>query len=300
MKPILSICIPTYNRVDILRNTIASIYADLAGVSLEDFEVVVSDNSKEKDLEPVVAKFTYENLHYYSTNCEGFKNSFYAMSYGKGDYLKLNNDYTTYKRGTLKTIINQLKSLRETQTQVIYTNGLRGFKKLASYDGFDAYMAALSYFSSWSAGYGMWKDDFDAIKNEVKLDKYFPQTSLLLTQNNKQKFVLDDRCMFEDQHVPKKGGYNIFKVFSIDYLNLINKAFFEKKISRRTHNIIKNDLLYKYLSVRYFKTAIVHLDNFDHSNMRESVLINYSKKQYFVMLLVAMCTPLIVFYRKFF
>ena len=43
MNPILSICIPTYNRLDILRNTIASIYADLDGVCMDDFEVVISD-----------------------------------------------------------------------------------------------------------------------------------------------------------------------------------------------------------------------------------------------------------------
>ena len=42
MTPILSICIPTYNRLDILRNTISSIYSDLNGVSLDDFEVVVA------------------------------------------------------------------------------------------------------------------------------------------------------------------------------------------------------------------------------------------------------------------
>lgn len=124
MTPILSICIPTYNRLDILRNTILSIYADLGNVSMEDFEVVVSDNSKEHTTQPIISEFKYSNLHYYITECEGFKNSFYALSYGKGDFLKLNNNYTMFKKGTLKILINQLKSLRDSRSQVIYTNGL--------------------------------------------------------------------------------------------------------------------------------------------------------------------------------
>ena len=40
--PYLSICIPTYQRIEITRNTIKSIYADLEGVDLCDFEVIVS------------------------------------------------------------------------------------------------------------------------------------------------------------------------------------------------------------------------------------------------------------------
>ena len=120
MNPILSICIPTYNRLDILRNTIASIYADLDGVSMDDFEVVISDNSKEHTTQPVADEFHFDNLHYHITECEGFKNSFYALSYGKGDFLKLNNNYTKFRKGTLKTLIGQLKELRKSRSQVIY------------------------------------------------------------------------------------------------------------------------------------------------------------------------------------
>lgn len=298
MKPILSICIPTYNRLDILRNTISSIYSDLDGVSLDDFEVVVSDNSKEHTTQPVIGEFKYKNLHYYPTECEGFRNSFFALSYGKGDYLKLNNNYTMFKKGTLRTMLAQIKSQYSTRSQIIYTNGLRGFKKVMCYDNFDGYLAALSYFSSWSAGYGMWKEDFDAIRDNVELDKYFPQTSLLFTQTHKQMYVLDDRQLFKDQHVSKKGGYDIFKVFSIDYLNLINNAVVERKISKDTFQIIKKELLYKYLSVRYFKTIIARLDNFEHENVQENILTYYSKQQYYTMLFVAMCTPFILLYKK--
>ena len=87
-------------------------------------------------------------------------------------------------------------------------------------------------------------------------------------------------------------------MFSIDYLNLINNAVVEKKISKDTFQIIKKELLYKYLSVRYFKTIIARLDNFEHENVQENILTYYSKKQYYAMLFVAMCTPFVLLYKK--
>ena len=54
MSPILSICIPTFKRIDITRKAIASIYANLDGVQLNDFEVIVSDNDPEKSSEVFV------------------------------------------------------------------------------------------------------------------------------------------------------------------------------------------------------------------------------------------------------
>lgn len=42
----LSICIPTNLRIEATRDTIVSIYDDLKGVSMDDFEVIVSDNDK--------------------------------------------------------------------------------------------------------------------------------------------------------------------------------------------------------------------------------------------------------------
>jgi glycosyltransferase involved in cell wall biosynthesis len=297
-QPILSICIPTYNRLDILRETIKSIYSDIDDINLFDFEVVISDNSKGHTTQSVVKEFSYENLHYYITECDGFENSFYALSYGKGAFLKLNNNYTMFKKKTLKCILHEIKQLMPNHTQVIYTNGHRGIGKEKLYHSFNEYMAGLSYFSSWSAGYGMWKEDFDRVKDTIVLDKMFPQTSLLLTQYYKKDFAINDTKLFQDQHVSKKGGYNIFRVFSLDYVKLIKDAYEEGHISLATFNKIKNDLLYKYLTVRYFKTVIAKLDKFEYDNIKESITTYYSISQYYKMMVLSMFTPIIVLLRK--
>ena len=298
MTPLLSICIPTYNRLEILKNTITSIYADTDGVSMNDFEVIITDNTKEHTALSIINSFRYSNLHYYPTDCEGFKNSYFAMLYGQGEYLKLNNNYTKFKKGTLKQIIDTLKEIKKYKTQIIYTNGLCSKKGFKQYNSFDQYLYNLSYFCSWSAGYGMWKEDFDRIKDSINLNNYFPQTSLLLTQNYKISFAIDNRILFEDQYVPKKGGYNIFKVFYVDFLKLIIESYENKIISLKTLKKIKRELLYKYLSIRYFKTVIAQLDNFDTTDIKKSITTYYSSSQYYLMILIALFAPFINLYRK--
>ena len=71
----LSICIPTYKRIDITRKTIASIYSDLEGVNIREFEVVVSDNDPMQSSKCFIEEFIFPNFKYYATDCEGFLNS---------------------------------------------------------------------------------------------------------------------------------------------------------------------------------------------------------------------------------
>ena len=294
----LSICIPTYQRIDITRNTIASIYAELDDVDSSEFEVIVSDNDKLRTSQIFEREFPYDNFHYVSTDCEGFLNSFFALGYGRGLFLKLHNNYTMLKKGTLKYLIDQIKSYQDCQPEVFFTNGLCGIKEKREYGSFDKYMAELSYFSSWSAGFGIWKSDYDRVKNEIKVDRMFPQTSLFLTSSQKSLFVLNDENLFDDQKIPKKGGYNPYKVFGIDYLNLINIALEKEEISQKTFVKIKKKLLRNYLATRYFKTVIARMDKFEYDNIKEYLTKFYGKYGWLKMYFYVMLTPFKFFLGK--
>lgn len=280
MKPFLSICIPTYNRLEILINTIDSIYADVTEDIMDLFEVVVSDNSSDHNCQPIETRYAkYSNFHYYSTVCEGFLNSYYALTYGRGQFLKLHNNTALLKKKALLHMIDLVKDNAQTHPAIVFTDGYRLKGRVEQYGNFDGFMRGASYFTSWSTGFGMWKDDFDKIKG-IQLNKLFPQTSLLVTQLNKHMYIVDDYNLFVTQNVPQKGGYDIFNAFSVDYLNIIKDLRNDHTISEECYSYIKDALLYKFLSVRYFKTVIAKLDKFDHADIKGSLLINYSKIDY--------------------
>jgi abequosyltransferase len=290
-RPFLSLCIPTYNRLDILRNTIESIYSDLDGVDLADFEVVISDNEPNQSARETVENFKFENIRYYSTDCDGFLNSYHSLKCGTGLFLKLHNNYTKLRARSLKFMIEDIKDNSINKPVVFYTDGLQQIGKIRKITNFDTFMFELSYFSSWSSGFGIWKEDFDRLSDSIVINKYFPQTSLLLTQFRKSEFIINDMPFFINQSVPNKGGYNIFKVFSIDYISLISESNQRKEISSMTLNKIKSDLLLNYLTVRYFKTVVLRIDNFERSDIRKSIEVNYSIFSYYLMIVVALLSP---------
>lgn len=294
----LSICIPTYQRIEITRNTIASIYADLEEVDMTEFEVIVSDNDAGQSSICFKKEFPYENFHYYQTKCEGFLNSFHVLSYGQGVFLKLHNNYTQLKKGTLKYLINEIKSYIGIKPTMYFTNGLLEFNRKKEYTNFNEYMYDLSYFSSWSTGFGIWKDDFLRIVDNVQVDKMFPQTSLFISCREKNKYVLNDNILFLDQKVPRKGGYNPYKVFGIDYLNILNSLCMDGSLEKRVFDKIKTDLLNGYLASRFFKTVIAKMDKFDSADIKKHLSVYYSDIDYYRMIIYSWFSPIGFIIRK--
>ena len=100
--PILSICIPCFGRVEYVRNTLNSIYSDNADVDLDKYEVVISDNDPKQAISVLADEFgTYPNLRYFHTECEGFMNSYHVLTYAQGNFLKLHNSQTLFRKGAL-------------------------------------------------------------------------------------------------------------------------------------------------------------------------------------------------------
>lgn len=294
----LSICIPTYQRIEITRNTIASIYADLKGVDLSEFEVIVSDNDAKESSRCFEKEFIYSNFHYYHTKCEGFMNSFHVLGYGQGLFLKLHNNYTKLKAGSLLYMIDEVKRYSKTMALMFFTNGLRHFNEKSEYKDFDSFMYDMSFFSSWSTGFGIWKEDYDNLKYNIEINKWFPQTSMLLLFNNKTQFILNDLDIFEDQKVPKKGGYNPYYVFGVDYLTLIKCCYDECHISQNTFERIRDDILCDYLATRYFKTVIARMDQFNHNDIKKYLSVFYGKNAFYKLFAYSLISPFRYFLKR--
>ena len=64
-KPVLSICIPCYKRINQVRNTLNSIYEANSEISMDDYEVILSDNDPEMEVKTLMDEFSDKiNLFY--------------------------------------------------------------------------------------------------------------------------------------------------------------------------------------------------------------------------------------------
>ena len=112
-KPILSICIPTYNRASYLQATLDSIVAQPIFQRTSDIEIVISDNCSTDATQDVVAVYKKkfpDKLFYHRTEKNiGFDNFREVLSVAHGKFRKLNNDTLVHRRGSLDMMVNVVK-----------------------------------------------------------------------------------------------------------------------------------------------------------------------------------------------
>ncbi|WPO79527.1 glycosyltransferase [Flavobacterium sp. KACC 22761] len=281
----LSICIPTNGRIEILKNTLDSIFSDCT-VSYSDFEVVLSDNSKNEELEILMKSYEqFPNIVYSKTDCEGFLNSINALKLGKGLFLKLHNNYTMFSSQGLSKLISFIKQNEPIRPLVFFKNS--GKEELKKYDSFNSFNLDLSFWNTWSSGFSIWKEDFINM-SDLEVNKMFPHTSLLLNQYSKDLFIINDYVFFENQEVPQKGGYNLFRTFAVDYLQMMEQTKEKGHISSLTFEKIKDDLFFNFLIIWYYNTKINKNEfTFNLENIKGSLQVYYGKNSYFKLLFLS-------------
>lgn len=86
--PKVSICIPAYKQADFLRRTLASVVLQ----SFEDYEIIVTDDSRDTSVEEVVREFLPNRKLYYYKNSEikgSPENWNEAIRHASGEYIKI-------------------------------------------------------------------------------------------------------------------------------------------------------------------------------------------------------------------
>ena len=285
-QKLLSICIPTRGRVSILEMTLDSIFN--SKVELSEYEVIIYDSSDNDELSDLIAlKYNYPNLIHKKGKNNGFYNLISALELGNGKFLKLHNYYTSFYEHSLEIMLQCIKADLLGQSVLFFSNGSLKMKTIKSFGSFDDFLYEISYFSSWSTAFGIWKSDFDKVKN-FELNPMFPHTSLLFKLYGKKSYLVNDEELFENQDVSKKGGYNLFETFAVTYLKMVENLLIEKQISTKTFDFIKSNLYHKFLIEWYFLTKIQRNEyTFDLSNIKKSMLVYYSALLYYRMVLIA-------------
>lgn len=106
--PKVSVLIPTFDRRDYLRATIASVLCQTLG----DFEVIVSDNASALDPADIVAGFGDRRLRYYrnADNLGVTGNLLAAASHARGSYIAILGDDDLWHRDFLATLVAPLEA----------------------------------------------------------------------------------------------------------------------------------------------------------------------------------------------
>lgn len=280
---LLSICIPTNGKVQWVIPVLESIYTQ--NVDQNCFEVVVTDNGIDDELEKALSKIGYSNLHYERTNATGFLNIVNSLQAAKGLFCKLHNHRSCMLPNMLQELLSLVKRYADEQPVIYCTNGvLSNCNELLECEDFNTFVARMSYWSSCMAGIGMWHKDIPQL-NHIQFNKMFPNTSILFEMRQQSKYIIWNKIYEKQQDGKGKGCYNLFHTFGVVYLDILSELRMRDRITIETFLSVKHDL-YKWLCDLYYYMVVRKVDtSFDLVHIRRSMNIYFGTFQYIKMAL---------------
>lgn len=255
-KPLLSICIPTYNHAHALQKMLENIVSLPVFIESEEIEVVISDNASSDGTPAIAASFADkwpDRIRYFrnDTNVQD-KNFEMALARGCGSFRKLANDTLLFKEIGLRKMLSAIRENMAHQPLLFFSNGngSSGTEKMEC-RSFEEAIAEISFFVTWIGGFGLWEGQF------TKLHDFTRCSDLRLVQMDVFCRVLD----IEDAAVvynfrfenslprPRKGVgyYSLAEVFGKNYFSILRPYVVKGRLSRKVYRNELSNMLRRML-----------------------------------------------------
>ena len=255
--PLLSICIPTYNRADVLNETLASIVnnADFGN----EVEVVISDNASTDNTFEICEYYTsrYSNIRYHrnSVNIRD-ANFITVLELATGEYLRLNNDWGALAPDAISYMLETIRENLPTCKPIFFTaNTLyTQWRKQTTpvyCRNLDEYIQVVSTYVTAIFIFGVWRRQLDNIKHPLKY------THLLLNQVDWTYQLLENTdCYIYNRsiYIPNNSmtrcirkGYNWFQVHLENYYHIMQPYVDKGLVSPHTLLQDKRNLLVHFI-----------------------------------------------------
>lgn len=285
MTPILSICIPTYNRADILDRTLKSIVKEEVFRETTDIEIVISDNCSPDNTKEVVekylSKFPDKIKYVRQENNIKDKNFATVLGYANGTFAKLHNDTLLVNKDGLTELVEILKA-NEDRSVVFFVEIKKGEK--ASFEkcsNIEMFFDKVSYRATWIGGLCVNSELYKTIENPARFSSLnFSQIDIItrmLAKNSASLIVYSS--FFEVQQLNNKGGYNVAEVFGTNLIKILYSLKEEEYISQKVVDKIKKSVLKKVINFYYFDVKKQY--NFNKSGYFKFLFKYYKKYPYF-------------------
>ena len=253
---LLSFCVPTFNRVGTLLTMLERVIHDPDFD--EEVEIIISDNCSTDDTEQQVRRIAskYANVKYYR-NKENVKdkNFYLALSRGEGRYLKLLNDYVTFKNGSLKVMKDYIRKYENQDVNLFFYSNLRSphrASKEVVFENVDSFVHDINNKITWIANFGIWKKNFKELDNSNTLwETQLAQMEWTLHEVSLRKTVVINYHGYETLNVPnKKMSYAFFVPHVINYYNIYKTYIKRSLITQKTIDRDKYRVLSHFVGSR--------------------------------------------------
>lgn len=286
-KPLLSICIPTYNRSKYLKNSIESIICQQEFLDGR-VEIVVSDNASEDDTYSAVKAYTdrYQNV-FYHRNRENIRDRNFpmALSQAHGVLRRLCNDTLVFSPDALAGMCRVIKENREKRPFLCWANGCGQCEGELFASDFPGYIRCVSFYMTSLAFFSLWEEECADIQNDTDgcdLSLWQVRKGLEIA-HRKNDILICNTCYTDTQVVEKKNiSYGLYKVFFENFFLLLAPYFGNNALTEEDREYLEKDLLFRFFMcwcIRWElqdKTLIYS----QTENLKQSIWNQYKGKPY--------------------
>lgn len=284
-EKLLSICIPTYNRAEVLDDTLNKLFAN-PDFDIDRIEVIVSDNCSTDSTLEVVSK--YPLVKYYKNNVNVRDYNFaIVLGYATGSYVRLFNDTLSFKKGALQQMLNKIEHhLSDDSNLFFYGNMFLNSDCKREVNKKKDFIMMVSFYPTWIANFGCWRKDFEKINNK---DRYaelqFVQVdwSYVIVEKSIKTIIYFEN-LFNVTVPEKKGGYNVFDTFVNKYLYIIKQENFPLLIFEKEKYRLCKYFVYPWLVSLFVNNKKKY--SFDTNNVFKILFKKYWYEPYFYPMLV--------------
>ncbi len=289
MQPLVSICIPTYNRAECLKQTLDSIVIQTEFIDGR-VDVVISDNASTDNTKSLCKSYLgrYTGIHYYC-NDENIRDRNFptVLSKATGKLRKLNNDTAILEPGSLTYLCEMEQKYENSRPLLFFSNGNR-VKYTGTEDNvftFQSFVKKTSYWVTWIASFSIWEDEC------VDICKNYKCCELLLWQVGKiyeigsriDAVAVCPRKIIHSIAPQKKNiSYGIYKVFYENYLSIIDVYVKNGSISSDVRDYLEKDLFINFFPEWIVKWELndSKLQYSENENLKEMVFNQCRNKPY--------------------
>lgn len=252
-RPVLSICIPTYNRKQFIDASLSHLEEALREVTYP-IEVILSDNHSVDGTKEVIEKHIEEGL-----NCRYIRNSsnigpdanfVQCFNEAKGEYIWIIGDDDYLKPTSLQKVGSLLQAGDYGLVHLEFYKQKDNDCFVQEYEDYRKFLSDINIMITFLSGNIINANVVKEITPERYLKSfmvqvpYFIEAALL----GKKNAIVYSEILDCGKNSENNGGYNFFRVFMDNYLGIWRKYVKEDVITRRDYEVIKRATFEKFYS----------------------------------------------------
>lgn len=290
-QPLVSICIPTYNRAEYLRRSLESLVVQPEFLNGR-VEIIISDNAS-MDSTPLCGEEysqKYSNILYFR-NKENIRDANFplVMSKGTGKCLKLCNDTLIYTRDALRLFCNTVEQFDwsgNERPMLFFSNGAGRPKNLSGIFDFERFLYAISYWITWIGAFSCWKEDFDSLGEDLdsaRLHLWQVRQICRILGGGKKAVIITEKFCTTQAVKNKDISYGLYQIFYTNYLSILKPFLDKKEHSQACYDFLRKDLLLNFFPswIADWQLQNKHFNYSEEEDLKQKITEAYRNESYF-------------------